>query len=261
MGPHLNTNRRFAACKCDQSRLNARCGCPIARRSVPLMPRPPRLIFADQCYHILNRANRRAEIFHEAADFAAFIALIGRAQERAELPILAACLMPNHIHLVVRPTGRDDISRWTRWLFTTHVRHYHEKYKTTGRLWQGRYKSFLIQGDHHLLTVLRYVERNAQRAKLVTRAEDWRWGSLNWRAAKVAPLTLSQPPLQLPKGWLEFVNIPQTAAELAAIRTSVNRQRPFGDPTWVERQAREAGLLQSLVSVGRPRKPRCGPVC
>jgi len=74
-------------------------------------------------------------------------------------------------------------------------------------------------------------------------------------------LTLAQPPLELPSYWVEFVNQPQTAAELDAIRTSVNRQRPFGDPDWVERRAREAGLEQSLVAVGRPRKPRSGTIC
>jgi len=224
------------------------------------MPRPPRVIFADQCYHIINRGNGRAEIFHEAADYCGFIALMARAQERVHLPILAACLMPNHVHLVVRPTGKDDISHWTRWLFTTHVRHHHEKYKTTGRLWQGRFKSFHIQDDHYLLGVLRYVERNAQRASLVARAEDWRWGSLNWRVEKQSPLELSPLPLELPGSWVEFVNMPQTAAELEAIRTCVNRQRPFGDPMWVESQAQEAGLEQSLFNVGRPRKSRSDPI-
>jgi len=225
------------------------------------MPRPPRHLVADQCYHILNRANRRAEVFHDSSDYAAFIALMARAQERVDLPILAACLMPNHVHLVVRPSEDGAIPNWTRWLFTTHVRHYHEKYGTTGRLWQGRYKSFLIQDDHYLLTVLRYVERNAQRAKLVSRAEEWRWGSLNWRVARNAPLVLSELPLTLPRFWVEFVNQPQTAVEVEAIRTSVNRQRPFGDPDWVERRAHEAGLAQSLISVGRPRKSRSGTIC
>jgi putative transposase len=229
-------------------------------RNLMNMPRPPRLIFANQCYHIINRANDRAEIFHEAADYRAFIALMARAQEQVYLPILAACLMPNHFHLVVKPTGPDDISHWTRWLCTTHVRHHHEKYKTSGRLWQGRYKSFHVQDDHYLLSVLRYVERNAQRAKLVARAEVWRWGSLNWRTGKHSPLVLTEPPIQLPRDWIEYVNIPQTAAELDAIRISVNRQRPYGDPKWVEKQANEAGLEQSLFNVGRPRKTRRGPV-
>jgi putative transposase len=161
----------------------------------------------------------------------------------------------------VRPAADADISAWTHWLFTTHVRHYHQKYGTTGRLWQGRFKAFPVQDDHYLLTLLRYVERNAMRANLVARAEEWRWGSLNWRSRRDAPLALTPPPLPLPAWWTGFVNQPQTAAELESIRTSVNRQRPYGDPEWVKIKARESGLEQSLANVGRPRKSRPDPVC
>jgi putative transposase len=224
------------------------------------MPRPQRQMFANECYHVLNRANRRAEVFHETADYAAFLKLIGRAQERIELPLLAACLMPNHVHFVMRPTGDRDVSRWMQWLFTTHARHYHEKHGTTGHVWQGRYKHFAAQSDQHLLTVMRYVERNALRAKLVASAEDWRWGSLNWRLRGNLPISLATPPLSLPSAWSEWVNQPQTAAELLAIRTSVNRQRPFGDAEWVKQKAIEAGLDQSLIKVGRPRKTRSDPL-
>jgi putative transposase len=118
-----------------------------------------------------------------------------------------------------------------------------------------------VQGDHHLLTLMRYVERNALRAKLIARAEDWRWGSLHWRIRNRSPFELAEPPTPLPSSWLEFVNQPQTAAELEAIRTCVNRQRPFGDPEWVKRTASNAGLEQSLTSIGRPRRSRSGTVC
>jgi len=225
------------------------------------MPRPPRQIFAGQCYHILNRANRKAEVFHEAADYAAFVQLIAKAQEQISLPLFATCLMPNHVHFVVRPCNDSDVARWMQWLFTTHARHYHAKYGTTGHVWQGRYKHFAVQDDHYLFALLRYVERNALRAKLVTRAEDWRWGSLNWRGLRESPVNLAPPPLDLPKDWIQIVNLPQTAAELEAIRTCVNRQRPFGDPEWIAREAKQAGLDQTLVSVGRPRKKRSGPFC
>ena len=226
----------------------------------PSMPRPPRLLFPNHYYHVLNRANRGMEIFHCSADYLAFIRLIERAQERVELSLVAACLMPNHVHLVVRPNGANDIPNWMRWLFTTHVRHYHEKYKTTGRLWQGRYKAFLVMDDHYLLTLIRYVERNAARKNLVERAEDWRWGSLHWRSLDQPLLPLTPSPLPLPANWVEYVNLPQTAAELEAIRTSVNRERPFGDPEWAKEKARVTGLGQSLANVGRPRKRRCGPI-
>jgi len=197
-------------------------------------------------------------VFHESADYSAFMKLILRAQERVEIALFAVCLMPNHVHLVVRSTRDGDISTWMQWLFTTHARHYHEKYATTGHVWQGRYKHCPVQDDHYLLTVLRYVERNALRAKLVTRAEEWRWGSLYWRDRRDSVLSFAPPPLPLPKWWCEFVNQPQTAAELESIRTSVNRQRPFGDPHWIKDKARAAGLEQSLKNVGRPRKARSG---
>jgi putative transposase len=225
------------------------------------MPRPPRQIHAGECYHILNRANRKAEVFHEPADYAAFIALIERAQQRIKVPLFAYCLMPNHLHLVIRPNGGEDVIRWMQWLFTTHARHYHEKHGTTGHVWQGRYKHVPVQGDHHLLTLMRYVERNAMRASLVANAEDWRWGSLHWRVHGHAPIELDDPPTPLPHAWIEFVNQPQTAAELLAIRTSVNRQRPFGDADWVTRTTRSSGLKQSLTNVGRPRRSRSGTFC
>jgi putative transposase len=225
------------------------------------MPRPPRHTFAGECYHVLNRANRKAEVFHEPADYSAFLQLMEKAQRRIEVPLIAFCLMPNHVHLVVRPNADGDIALWMQWLFTTHARHYHGKNRTTGHVWQGRYKHFPVQGDRHLLALIRYVERNAMRAKLVTRAEEWRWGSLYWRAHEQSVVRLSDSPTPLPSAWIEFVNQSQTAAELAAIRTSVNRQRPFGDDDWVSRTAKSSELQQTLVDVGRPRRARSGTVC
>jgi putative transposase len=197
------------------------------------MPRTARAIIANQCYHIINRGNKKGPVFHERADFEQFLALLTRAQQRLRLPILAACLMPNHIHLVVRPTRDADLARWTHWVFTTHVR------------W----------------TVMRYVERNALRAKLVERAEDWEWGSLAWRRLSPAPVELAASPVQISSYWRHLVNEPQTAAEIAEIRTCVNRQRPFGDADWVANRAIDLGLEQSLAPKGRPRKSRRVPVC
>jgi putative transposase len=209
---------------------------------------------------VLNRGNRKSRIFHEPNDYAQFQSLIARAQDRLELPILAACLMPNHVHFVVQPRAASDVARWMHWVFTTHVRWHHAKYSTTGRLWQGRFKAFVVQSDHHLLSVMRYVERNALRANLVERAEDWRWGSLAWRRSS-AVVAISDAPIPLPSYWRHLVNEPQTAAEISEIRTCVNRQRPFGAAQWVEEQAKALGVDQSLAPVGRPRKSRRVPVC
>ena len=225
------------------------------------MPRTRRFIVANYCYHVINRGNKKARIFHQPADYEQFQALLYLAQQRVEVPILALCLMPKHFHFVVRPKCANDLSEWMKWLFTSHVRWHHAKYESTGRLWQGRFKAFLIQQDHHLLTVMRYVERNALRAQLVERAEDWRWGSLAWRSMRRPPLQLTPSPVPLPSYWRHVVNEAQTSVELEEIRTCVNRQRPFGDKDWVVERAAELGIEQSLKPQGRPRKTRTVPVC
>jgi putative transposase len=222
------------------------------------MPRPPRLIHAGHCYHILNRANQKARIFHRESDYLHFVHLMGRAQEHVELPVLAVCLMPNHVHFVVMPIADRDVTTWMHWLFTTHSRHYNDRYEKVGHVWQGRFKASLAQTDRHLLTVMRYVERNPLRARLVDAAEDWKWGSLRWRMSPESSFELAPSPVTLPSWWCEFVNQPQTAVELAEIRASVNRQRPFGDPEWVAEMARDSQLEQTLKARGRPRKRRSG---
>lgn len=223
------------------------------------MPRTARAIVANSCYHVLNRTNDRKDVFREPPDYAAFLSLLREAQERLPLQLLAACLMPNHLHLVVRPAMDGDISRWNHWLFTTHAAHHHRKYQSTGRIWQGRFKAFVIQQDHHLLTVLRYVERNALRAELVGRAEHWPWGSLRWRAQVSPPVALSEAPVPLPDRWVEYVNEPQAVAELAAVRNSVNRQRPFGSSDWAQQTATDLSMTFSLRPVGRPRRATSQP--
>jgi putative transposase len=223
------------------------------------MPRTARAIVANYCYHVINRGNRKATVFHEPADYRQFLGLMAQAQRRSPVPMLAACLMPNHIHLVMRPPDGESLSEWVHWVFTTHVRWYHAKHGSTGRVWQGRFKAFPIQQDHHLLTVMRYVERNALRAQLVERAEDWPWGSLQWRREARPALSLAESPVPLPTYWRHLVNEPQSAVELAELRVCVNRQRPFGDATWVARQAADLGLDQSLRPVGRPRRRALSP--
>lgn len=210
------------------------------------MPRTSRAIVGGHYYHLINRSNPGTPLFATPEAYLDFLELLSEAQARLPLPLIAACLMPNHAHLVVRPEHDADLARWTHWVFTTHVRRYHAKRGSAGRVWQGRFKAFVIQDDVHLLTVMRYVERNALRAGLVERAEEWRWGSLCWRLQAKAPLELAPPPMSLQRDWVEYVNQPQTPSELAALRTCVNRQRPFGEQSWVEETARTLGLTQSL---------------
>ena len=141
------------------------------------MPRPVRLAPADFCYHVINRGNGRAEVFHKPDDYAAFLRILSLACERHDMRLLAWCLMPNHFHFVAWPRRDNDLPRLMQWLTTCHVRRHHRHYKGNGHVWQGRYKSFIAEGGKHLLAVLKYVERNPVRAGLVKRAEHWPWSS------------------------------------------------------------------------------------
>ncbi len=169
--------------------------------------------------------------------------------------LLAYCLMPNHFHLVLRPHCDGDLSHWMQWLMTTHVRRYLTHYGHSGHVWQGRFKAFPAQDDEHLVTVVRYVERNPLRAALVARAEDWPWSSLGASGANldVVPKLASDELLR--RGdWTEFVNQPMSDAEAEAIQLAILRGRPFGSETWTQETAKHLGLEFSMRSRGGQRK-------
>jgi putative transposase len=123
-------------------------------------------------------------------------------------------------------------------------------------VYQNRFKAFAVAEDEHLLSLLRYVERNALRAGLVQRAEDWPWSSLACRLAggEVALRRLHAGPVALPANWIQLVNEAQTEAELAAMRRSVARGRPYGSDGWVQAVVQRLGLQSTIRPRGRPRK-------
>ena len=217
------------------------------------MPRTARASVGGVCYHAINRGNAGLQVFDDVTDYESFVELLGRACDRLHMRILAYCLMPSHFHLMLRPFGNRDLGRWMQWLLTSHVRRHHRRHGTNGHVWGGRFKAFPIQRDEHLLTVLRYVERNPLRANLVRRAEDWRWSSLKSRRDGGA-LISEIPQAYRPRDWIRYVNQPQTSAELEALRRSVARGAPFGSREWSMRTAKRLGLEQSLRPRGRPRK-------
>jgi len=209
-------------------------------------------------YHALNRANARMTVFHKESDYEAFEGILEQAVERYGTDVLAWCLMPNHWHLVIQPHDDGELSRFVGWLTLTHTQRWHAHYGNSGsgHLYQGRFKSFPVQAEDHFLTVCRYVERNALRANLVSRAEDWRWSSLwRWRQGDASRRRLLAPwPVRRSPNWLEHVNAPQTEAELAAVRRSVARGRPFGDDRWSGRMVKQLHLESTVRPIGRPRK-------
>ena len=197
-------------------------------------------------------------MFEKEGDYRAFEDMVAEVQERVPMRILAWCFMPNHWHLVLWPRGDGDLSEYLRRLTLTHAQRWHAHRRTagSGHLYQGRFKSFIVQDDGHLLTVCRYVEANALRGKLVERAESWRWGSL-WRACRPRPDVgprVEEWPLPRPGAWVTYVNECAPPSELAAVRSCAQRGAPYGSKMWAEDVARRLGLHSTLRPRGRPKK-------
>jgi len=185
-------------------------------------------------------------------DYMAFVKLLAGMKAGYEIGLLAYCLMPNHFHLVMQAGATGAVSEALQWIQTSYVSRFRVKYGSTGHILQGRFKSFPVQRDSHLLAVLRYVERNPVRANLVGKATDWPWSSARWRGR--SNHWLDESPVPLGDDWRGYVDAPQTSAEVAALRRSVSRGAPFGSPLWQHATAEVLGLESTLRPRGRPRK-------
>ena len=222
------------------------------------MPRRKRVCPRGEVFHILNRAVARLTVFEKPADYDAFLRVLDETWEIVPLPIFAMAVMPNHWHFVVRPTTDDQVSEFFQRLTVTHTMRYHAHYKTsgTGHVYQGRFKSFPIQSDEHLLIAMRYAERNPVRANFVELAEEWQWGSAyarqqpedkrRWLTAPVDP--------PLPRQWRSWVNKAETDAEVQSLRHCIQRGLPFGDERWVKSSSVRLNLESATRPRGRPRK-------
>ena len=221
------------------------------------MARAPRVDIGDLVYHVINRSNGRAKIFEEDWMYQDFEYLLNEMRELYGIRILAYVLMPNHWHLLLYPKHDGDLSAAMGWLGTAHSRRYHAQTHTIGggHLYQGRYKAFLVQDDIHLLTVLKYIERNPVRAKLSKSPKGWRWGSAQRRingTAKQKAL-LSDSPTPLPRNYPSWINTPEPTEELAALRRSVVKGVPYGGESWRDTMIRRYELEQTTRAPGRPR--------
>jgi putative transposase len=220
------------------------------------MARKPRIDVGDYPYHVLNRANARLSIFFKEADYEMFESILEDACKEHDMRILAYCLMPNHFHLVLYPHKDGDLQKFMQWVTLTHTQRWHTKNNTrgTGHLYQGRYKSLLVQDDAHLLGLIRYVERNPLRAKLVKNLNNWHFSSY-WRrrhGTTDQKRILAKWPIDVPKDYDAFIHEAVTTTELAEIREAVEKQQVHGSGNWIARLEKKFKMPE--------KKPRGRPI-
>jgi putative transposase len=170
------------------------------------MSRKCRLLPPGYAHHVFNRGNLRRLLFRDHQDYQSFLALMVRASERHVIALFAYCLMPNHFHLVIRPSTPSALSAYMHWLTSTHVYHRQRRYgsRGEGHLYQARYRNVVILDDRQLIAACRYVESNPLTACLVSRAEDWPYSSLGCPAGG-GPALANWPVLK-PANWPDLVN-------------------------------------------------------
>ena len=230
------------------------------------MPRPLRPIDDGLIYHVINRGNNRARVFRKKADFAAFLAALAELKVRKPFKLYGYCLLGNHFHLLIRPVGAS-ISRIMQSLLVSHAQRYHKHYRSGGHVWQGRFKSPVIQSDEHALTVLRYIEANPLRARIVRRAGDYPWSSYPAHGlGRADELVDPLPPYEAispyakvrQTKWAETVHLPIPGETLDAVRRSAATGLPYGSPDWVARLSKKLDLDLRIRPRGRPRKENDG---
>jgi putative transposase len=227
------------------------------------MGRLTRTIDDGLVYHALNRGNNRAEVFGDDADRLAFLDALAKARERYPFRLFGYCLLTNHFHLLLRPEPGQSISRILQSLTVAHTWRHHKRHRTSGHVWQGRFKSPVIEDDTHLLVVLRYIEANPVRAKIVEDAAEHRWSSypchgLGHDDALLSPFPeweeLGRTEAERRRRWRTKVHAPQGEAELTSVRGSLRSGRPLGTPEWTEKIAQRLNIDLLPRPRGRPRK-------
>lgn len=222
------------------------------------MGRKHRIDIADLTYHVINRSNAKIPLFTEDFEFLQFEKVLEEAKDLFSLRIYAYCVMPNHWHLIVSPRRDGELSKFMQWLTLTHTQRFHTTKDTVGagHIYQGRYKSFIIQTDEYFLQVCRYVEQNPLRAGLVQNSLDWHWGSL-WRRefGTLENLKLlnewQTPP---PPDYLKWINEREWDDTLDILRKCTNKELPFGKNDWKNEMARKYKIKLYEKRAGRPVK-------
>ena len=220
------------------------------------MGRATRVDIGDLVYHVLNRANFRSQLFSQDKHYREFMDILKEALELEPMRILSYCLMPNHWHLVLYPKNDGDLSRFMHRITLTHTQRYHAKTKTIGygHIYQGRYKSILVEQDRHFWTLVRYVERNAKRAGLVKNVEDWKWSSIHARLKgnEKQKKLLSRWPVEEPSDYVDWINQSEPKEEIENIRYTIKRNRPYGSELWVEKTVKKFSLESTMQDPWRP---------
>ena len=224
------------------------------------MSRPLRLEFPGALYHLTSRGDRREDIYEDDTDRQAFLDVFSSVIERHNWVCYAYCLMSNHYHLLVQ-TPDANLSKGMRQLNGVYTQAYNRRHKKSGHLFQGRYKSILVDVDSYLLEVSRYVVLNPVRAGMVKSAAQWEWSSYQAMVDQAAPpewlssdYLLSQFSVQRKTAIRKYTEFVQQGIKNEPIWAQLNNQIYLGDQTFVKEVQKHIKELEQDLQIPKIQK-------
>ena len=227
------------------------------------MARLPRLSLAGHVHHVLQRGNNRQPIFTTTDEHVAMLDLLAQEARRQGVALHAYVLMPNHFHLLATPAEPDSLPRLMQAVGRAYVRAFNRAHARTGTLWEGRYRSTLLQPDLHVLPCMAYFDLNPVRAGLVPAAVDHAWSSHGHYAGLRHDASLQPPaaywglgntPFAREAAYAEMVRAGVTPVQQDALTRSVLGGWVLGDPVFVAGLQAVVARRLSMARAGRPVK-------
>jgi putative transposase len=228
------------------------------------MARQPRIAAAGFPHHVIQRGNNRQAVFTDPADYQRYLALVRQIAAERSVTIHAFVLMPNHVHLLVTPSDETALSRFMQALGRRYVRWFNDRHRRTGTLWEGRFRSTVIEADRYLFACMRYIELNPVRAGLCADPSEYRWSSYRHHVGLgVDPMIsdhalfwrLGNTPFERQVAYRHLFDTPLANQELAEIRQATNRGFALATAETIGGEKVPGVLLKDARGRGRPRRP------
>lgn len=221
------------------------------------------MIVLGYAYHVILRGNNKNAIFYNDSDRRFFIECLRETKKKTNSKIYAYCFMINHAHFLIEPSTKDGLANMMQALGRRYVRYINLTYERTGTLWEGRYRSSLVESDEYLIACSRYIELNPVRAKIVNNPEEYPWSSFRFKAKGKAEDFLDFDPVYLGMGktdkerqdnYSKWVSGGTPEDELKLIRQTTQKCGIIGNEAFIAKIAKAVDRSVILRPRGRPKK-------
>ena len=227
------------------------------------MPRLARLLVPGQPHHVIHRGINRQTIFHDDQDFGFWLKTFREASELRSLAVHAYVLMSNHLHLLVSPSSKNDLSETMKSVGLRYTKYYNQRYERIGPLWEGRYRSTVIDSEQYLLECYRYIDLNPVRARIVQSPGEYHWSSYAHHVnARIDPIVsdhqlfwaLGNTPFDRERAYSALIDQGITESTQREIIEATNAEWALGSSTFAGKLTESTGRRAEKQKKGRPYK-------